>query len=156
MDGNTTYRSRLHLGHACQSTSRAFPVNLTPTAQVPVAHVLLGARPPRASERNFRPRRLPISASVRFFLHSGDVIYADGPLLPEVKLTDGTVWRNIVTESKSKVAETLDDFRGLIPAAFCALISLRLAALSLWRSNRRISFWAFEGLQIVSFSQAGR
>src|SRR5262245_56105069 len=47
-----------------------------------------------------------------FFLHSGDVIYADGPLLPEVKLADGTVWRNLVTESKSKVAETLDDFRG--------------------------------------------
>jgi alkaline phosphatase D len=48
-----------------------------------------------------------------FFLHSGDVVYADGPLLPEVKSPDGTVvWRNIVTEAKSKVAETLDEFRG--------------------------------------------
>ena len=46
------------------------------------------------------------------FLHSGDVIYADNPVLPEVRLTDGTVWRNLVTEAKSKVAETLDEFRG--------------------------------------------
>jgi alkaline phosphatase D len=46
------------------------------------------------------------------FLHSGDTIYADNPLVPEVKLPDGTIWKNIVTEAKSKVAETLDDFRG--------------------------------------------
>jgi alkaline phosphatase D len=30
----------------------------------------------------------------------------------EVRLDDGTVWRNLVTEAKSKVAETLDEFRG--------------------------------------------
>ncbi|GAB5376986.1 MAG: alkaline phosphatase [Acuticoccus sp.] len=47
-----------------------------------------------------------------FFLHSGDTIYADGPLKEEVALKDGTVWRNIVTPEKSKVAETLDEFRG--------------------------------------------
>ncbi len=46
------------------------------------------------------------------FLHSGDNIYADGPLLPEVPLPDGTVWRNLVTEAKAKVAETLDEYRG--------------------------------------------
>jgi alkaline phosphatase D len=47
-----------------------------------------------------------------FFIHSGDLIYADGPLQAEVKLDDGQVWRNIVTPEKSKVAETLDEFRG--------------------------------------------
>ena len=47
-----------------------------------------------------------------FFIHSGDSIYADVPLGPEVKLDDGTLWRNIVTPEKSKVAETLDEFRG--------------------------------------------
>lgn len=47
-----------------------------------------------------------------FFLHSGDTIYADGPIPPEVKLKDGAVWKNIVTEEKSKVAETLAEFRG--------------------------------------------
>ena len=46
------------------------------------------------------------------FVHSGDNIYADGPLAAEVPLDDGTVWRNVVTEAKSKVAETLDEFRG--------------------------------------------
>lgn len=46
------------------------------------------------------------------FIHSGDNIYADGPLQPEVTLDDGTVWRNLVTPAKSKVAETLDEFRG--------------------------------------------
>ncbi len=47
-----------------------------------------------------------------FFLHAGDQIYADGPLAAEMKLPDGTFWRNIVTKEKSKVAETLDEFRG--------------------------------------------
>lgn len=46
------------------------------------------------------------------FIHSGDNIYADGPLQPTVTLDDGTIWRNVVTEAKSKVAETLDEFRG--------------------------------------------
>jgi alkaline phosphatase D len=47
-----------------------------------------------------------------FFLHSGDNIYADGVILPSVTLPDGTVWRNLTTEAKSKVAETVDEFRG--------------------------------------------
>jgi alkaline phosphatase D len=46
------------------------------------------------------------------FVHCGDTIYADQPLQAEVKLDDGTLWRNVVTEAKSHVAETLDDFRG--------------------------------------------
>ncbi len=47
-----------------------------------------------------------------FFIHSGDQIYADGPIAAEVKLDDGTVWKNVTTEAKSKVAETLPEFRG--------------------------------------------
>ena len=43
---------------------------------------------------------------------SGYTIYADGVILPEVKLDDGTIWKNITTPEKSKVAETLNDFRG--------------------------------------------
>ena len=46
------------------------------------------------------------------FLHVGDTIYADAPLAPEVKLDDGSIWKNVMTPAKSKVAETLDDFRG--------------------------------------------
>ncbi len=47
-----------------------------------------------------------------FFIHSGDTIYADGVLKAEVKLDDGSIWKNIATPEKSKVAETLDEFRG--------------------------------------------
>jgi alkaline phosphatase D len=46
------------------------------------------------------------------FVHSGDQIYADNPLQAEVRLDDGTYWRNVVTPAKQKVAETLDEFRG--------------------------------------------
>jgi alkaline phosphatase D len=51
-------------------------------------------------------------AAPDFFIHSGDSIYADNPLVPELRLDDGTVWKNVVTEAKSKVAETLEEFRG--------------------------------------------
>ncbi|MBB1243896.1 alkaline phosphatase D family protein [Streptomyces durbertensis] len=47
-----------------------------------------------------------------FFLHSGDTVYADNPIAPVVALPDGTRWRNVTTEAKSKVAETLEEFRG--------------------------------------------
>lgn len=47
-----------------------------------------------------------------FFIHSGDTIYADGPISATVTEKDGQIWRNIVTEEVSKVAETLTEFRG--------------------------------------------
>lgn len=47
-----------------------------------------------------------------FFLHSGDTVYSDGPLTETVTLPDGRVWRNVVTPEKSKVAETLAEYRG--------------------------------------------
>ena len=47
-----------------------------------------------------------------FFIHSGDSIYADCPISAQEKLPNGQIWNNIVTEEKSKVAETLAEFRG--------------------------------------------
>src|SRR5580704_8139448 len=47
-----------------------------------------------------------------FFIHCGDNIYADCPIAAERKLPDGGVWRNIVTEEKSKPARTLAEYRG--------------------------------------------
>ncbi|WP_059005653.1 alkaline phosphatase D family protein [Streptomyces specialis] len=47
-----------------------------------------------------------------FFLCSGDLWYSDGPITERVPLPDGQVWRNLVTPEKSKVAETLAEFRG--------------------------------------------
>jgi alkaline phosphatase D len=47
-----------------------------------------------------------------FFIHCGDTIYADAPVPAAMALPDGTIWKNVVTPAKSKVAETLDEFRG--------------------------------------------
>lgn len=47
-----------------------------------------------------------------FFLCSGDFVYSDGPLTETVALPDGRTWRNIVTEEKSAVAQTLAEYRG--------------------------------------------
>ena len=47
-----------------------------------------------------------------FFIHSGDNIYADCPIQPQLKLPNGEIWRNVVTEEKSRVAQSLEDYRG--------------------------------------------
>lgn len=47
-----------------------------------------------------------------FFIHSGDTIYADDPIEAEIELADGSIWQNLITEEKSKVAETMAEFRG--------------------------------------------
>jgi alkaline phosphatase D len=49
-----------------------------------------------------------------FFIHSGDTIYADVPILSELKLPDGTIWNSLTTEEKAKPAETLAEFRGAV------------------------------------------
>lgn len=47
-----------------------------------------------------------------FFIHSGDTIYADGPISEYQEAENGMIWRNIVTDEVTKVAETLGEFRG--------------------------------------------
>jgi alkaline phosphatase D len=47
-----------------------------------------------------------------FFIHCGDTIYADGPIAAEQEMPDGGIWKNVTTEAKAKVAETLAEFRG--------------------------------------------
>src|ERR1700757_1931349 len=46
-----------------------------------------------------------------FLIHSGDTIYADSVFSAEVKLPDGKLWKNVMIPEKTKVAETLDEFR---------------------------------------------
>lgn len=48
----------------------------------------------------------------QFFIHSGDTVYADGPIAETVVAEGGRLWRNVVTPEVAKVAETLDEFRG--------------------------------------------
>ncbi|HEY4244290.1 MAG TPA: alkaline phosphatase D family protein [Kofleriaceae bacterium] len=52
-----------------------------------------------------------LAADPDFFLHSGDLIYADNPILPELTLPDGRIWKNVSNERVARVAQTLDDFR---------------------------------------------
>ncbi len=47
-----------------------------------------------------------------FMIHSGDCVYADNPIAEQKEMPGGGIWRNLVTEEKSKVAETLNEFRG--------------------------------------------
>ena len=47
-----------------------------------------------------------------FFIHCGDTIYADSVIPAQIRYPDGTVSNQITTPEKSKVAETLAEFRG--------------------------------------------
>ncbi|GAB2175042.1 alkaline phosphatase D family protein [Dongia sp. agr-C8] len=81
-----------------------------------------------------------------FFLHSGDNVYADGPLQAEVKLPDGSTWKNLVTPEKSKPAETLDEFRGQYKYNFMDKNLLALYAavpvLSQWDDHEVTNNWS--------------
>ncbi len=48
----------------------------------------------------------------QFFIQSGDNVYSDGPIPESKTAEDGRIWTNLVTPEVSKVAETLDEFRG--------------------------------------------
>lgn len=68
-----------------------------------------GIDPSRGGMRTYRTM---LENRPDFFIHSGDHIYADCPIPSELKMPDGNVWRNIVTEEKSVVARSLAQFRG--------------------------------------------
>lgn len=79
------------------------------------------------------------------FVHCGDAIYADDPIPPSIALPDGGVWTNVVTAAKSKVAETLDDFRGafLYPRESREVRALSAAVplLSIWDDHEVHNNW---------------
>ena len=68
-----------------------------------------GIDPARGGMRTYRTMR---ENRPDFFIHSGDHIYADCPIPSELKLPNGDIWRNIVTEEKSTIAHSLAQFRG--------------------------------------------
>jgi alkaline phosphatase D len=47
-----------------------------------------------------------------FFIHCGDTIYSDSVVPAQIRYPDGTVSNQITTPEKSKVAETLAEYRG--------------------------------------------
>ena len=48
----------------------------------------------------------------QFFIQSGDSVYSDGPIPASKPAENGQIWTNLVTPEVSKVAETLNEFRG--------------------------------------------
>ncbi|MCP9953103.1 alkaline phosphatase D family protein [Actinomadura madurae] len=85
------------------------------------------------------------AADPDFFLCSGDLVYSDGPLSETVPLPDGRVWRNIVTQEKSAVAQTLAEFRGqfrynLEDAGFRAF-NARVPMLYQWDDHETVNNW---------------
>ncbi|GGL19758.1 alkaline phosphatase D family protein [Mangrovihabitans endophyticus] len=80
-----------------------------------------------------------------FLLHSGDTVYADGPLPESVTLPDGRPWRNLVTEEKSKVAETLREYRGqyaynLLDDAY-RTFAAEVAQVNQWDDHEVLNNW---------------
>jgi alkaline phosphatase D len=75
-----------------------------------------GLNPDFGGARIFQAMRM---VEPDFFIHSGDTIYADGPVHAEARTADGKIWlgpdgkpwRNLTIPEKEKVAETLQEFR---------------------------------------------
>ncbi len=80
-----------------------------------------------------------------FLLHSGDSIYADGPITGDVTLPDGRVYRNVLDEAKAHVAQTLADFRGnykynLADASMQAFTA-HVPVISQWDDHEVVNNW---------------
>ncbi|WP_372498640.1 alkaline phosphatase D family protein [Yinghuangia soli] len=80
-----------------------------------------------------------------FFLCSGDLVYSDGPLAASVALPDGRTWRNLVTPEKSKVAETLSEYRGqfaynLLDTNYRAFAA-EVAQINQWDDHEVVNNW---------------
>jgi alkaline phosphatase D len=82
------------------------------------------------------------------FIHCGDTIYADSPLAAEVTLDDGRIWRNVVTPAKSKIAQTLDDFRGChqynLTDEHMRRFNAEVAQMPIWDDHEVRDNWYFE------------
>lgn len=79
------------------------------------------------------------------FIHSGDTVYADGPIEANHKLDDGRVFKNLTSPYKNKVAETLEEFRGqhaynLMDENY-KLFNSKVAQLVQWDDHETTNNW---------------
>lgn len=93
-----------------------------------------------------------------FLVHCGDHIYADNPIPPSLRLDDGTEWRNVVTPEKSKVAETLDEFRGNYRYNFLdehfRAFHAAAPVVAVWDDHETLNNW-YPGKQLTGDSRYG-
>ncbi len=86
------------------------------------------------------------------FVNSGDLIYADGPIVAETPLADGRIWKNVSNERVARVAESRDDFRARFAynleddhyRAFAAQVPV----IAQWDDHETHNNW-FPGQQLV-------
>lgn len=82
-----------------------------------------------------------------FFVHCGDLIYADNPILPSKTLADGSDWQNQVAYGVDKVAESTQEFRGryyynYLDTHFSAL-HRQVASFQMWDDHEVRNNWWF-------------
>ena len=79
------------------------------------------------------------------FIHCGDRIYADQPLKPMKGGGKGRRWYNLLTPEVTKVAETIDDFRGYYRYGLLdrptRLMSQSMSQLFLWDDHEVKNDW---------------
>jgi alkaline phosphatase D len=132
-------------GEACTGSFRTAPYDARPVSFVwsgDVAGQGWGIDEARGGMRAFRTMR---NNHPDFFIHCGDSIYADCPIERELKLPGGDVWRNLVTEEKAEVAQSLAQFRGnykynLLDANVRAF-NAEVPTLALWDDHEVANDW---------------
>ncbi|MBV7393394.1 alkaline phosphatase D family protein [Mameliella sediminis] len=82
-----------------------------------------------------------------FFIHSGDTIYADGPMKDEVEKDGEVIWKNTtLIEEKRKVAETLAEFRGQwkynMMDAHLQAMNAQLPTFFQWDDHEVVNNWS--------------
>ncbi|WP_327005133.1 alkaline phosphatase D family protein [Dactylosporangium sp. NBC_01737] len=145
--GRTYYRVRVDAEHAGEPLTGSFGF---PECHRRIRFVWTGdingqgwgINPDFGGMRIFRAMR---AVRPDFYLCSGDTVYSDGPLAETVNLPDGRIWRNVVTPAKSKVAETLEEYRGqfaynLLDTNYKAFLA-EVPQLNQWDDHEVVNNW---------------
>ncbi|HEY4181496.1 MAG TPA: alkaline phosphatase D family protein [Kofleriaceae bacterium] len=86
-----------------------------------------------------------LNAKPDLFLHVGDLIYADNPILPEQTTWDGRVWKNVSNERVARVAQELEDFRARFAYNFedsnVAALAKNVACIAQWDDHETHNNW---------------
>jgi alkaline phosphatase D len=86
-----------------------------------------------------------LNAKPDLFLHVGDLIYADNPILPEQKTWDGRIWKNVSNERVARVAQELDDFRARFAYNFedehVLALAKNVACVAQWDDHETHNNW---------------
>ena len=91
------------------------------------------------------------------FVNSGDLIYADNPILAERTLPDGRVWKNVTNEYVDKVAQTIAQFRARFAYNFeddhVRALAAEVPVIAQWDDHETRNNW-FPG-QVVTDARYG-